>query len=325
MKYIFLKSSQSLSQFLFRNRGIDSDLSDSIEDYTGKIVFHREKSFVASTIGHIRNLVSAVVLADPKRILNGFSKNEQDEIESKIRERYKNIHFMDDLHIYFGSSGFKDQIIKYYESQNQKVPFWEKIKLSIEDFFINSSRSDHYVPGTNTITLYSDQYSTAAHEIGHAIDFNAYEGKELTRTSSQQKKGWTETLNKERIASNFAMRFMTPEERKKYSGNLSAAYGTYQGGTVGVSLSLPVWMTGFVIGNPLVELSSYFLPFIGAMSGAWGQKFRNFFRSDSSSKNTVLDIDRSQNIDTNPYWDGMFESNTVSEKEALPVKGVAYI
>lgn len=285
------------------------------EKKSGEIIIHHKNSLIASTIGRVRDLVTGVMLGDYKRLFNPFTKKEKQELEEKIKERFKNIHFKDDLHIYLGASGFGKEYLKQRKEEGFSNGPWKHFVAKWQDFWVNFSRSDAYSPDLNTVSIFDEKYSTVAHEIGHAIDRNAYEAEHLRNTSSQRDKGRYEYLNDERIASNFALRFMTPQERKKYSGDLAAAYGTYQGATVGGILDIPLFVAGRVAGNPIIMLGGLLAPFIGACVGAYSQRIRNFFRFRKGSKNTLLNIDASRDMDTNPYWEGMFEGNQSSEKE----------
>jgi hypothetical protein len=296
----------------------------NIDEYTGEIIFHRKGSLVASTVGRVRDVVTAVLLGDFGRILNPFTNKEKDELERTIRERFKNIHFKDDLHIYLGASGFRERYKQEMKDRGERLSLWDRIRLRLEDFGINFSRADAYSPYTNTISIFDEKYSTVAHEIGHAIDYNAYEAQNLRETSSQKEKGKYDYLNDERIASNFAMRFMTPKERKKYSGDLAAAYGTYQGGTVAGAVSPFLVAGAYVTRNPYMWLAALLAPIASTSIGAYAQRIRNVFRRNKDQKNTILDVDQSRDIDTNPYWDGMFGGNTVEEQEVQPVGDLQY-
>jgi uncharacterized membrane protein len=289
---------------------------------SGRIIVHHKNSVVGSTIGRVRDLVSAVILGDFGRILNPFTDAEKKELETKIRERFKNIHFQDDLHIYLGASGFGEQYLAQKKSMGKSVGLGSRFAAGWQDFWVNFARSDAYSPSTNTISIFDEKYSTVAHEIGHAIDFNAAEAEHLRETSSQKDKGRYQYLNDERIASNFAMRFMTPEERKKYATDLAAAYGTYQGVTVGGIVDIPIYLAGRISHNPILIIAGLFAPMIGASVGAYSQRIRSLFRRGKDTKNALLDIDTSGQIDTNPYWDGMFSNNSVHESEIRSVQNL---
>ena len=139
------------------NYGIRNNESSSV---SGEIIVHHENSFIASTIGRVRDLVTAVLLGDVGRIFNSFTDTEKKELERKIRERFKNIHFEDDLHIYLGASGFGDQYLAKKKKMGNSIGLWSRFAAKWYDFWINFSRSDAYSPSTNTISIFDEKYST---------------------------------------------------------------------------------------------------------------------------------------------------------------------
>ena len=58
---------------------------------------------------------------------------------------------------------------------------------------------------------------------------------------------------------------------------------------------------------------------IGASVGAYAQRIRSMFQRRKDEKNALLDIDTTRQVDTNPYWDGMFSNNSISESQIRPV------
>lgn len=290
----------------------DREVMGDESEYNGKIIFHDKKSILGSTIGRVSNVVSAVLFADPHRIMNRFTQQKKADIQRKIEERFKNVHFRDDLHIYLGGSGYRDRYKELVREKKVSDGLGNRLKASLMNIGVNTFRADSYAPGLNTMSLFDDRYSTAAHEMGHALIRNSREGLRLALGASEDFLPST-TKKEERLASNFAMRFMTDDERKKASGDLSGAYGTYQGGKIGLALSLPSWVLGVLTANPLLTWGGFVLPTIGAGVGAYGQRIRNLFRRNKANKNTFIKRDPQKGIDTNPYWDGMVSEEKKEE------------
>lgn len=209
---------------------------------------------ISSTVGRIHSPIYAAIMGSMAPLSPGPTAEDME-----ILKQFE--HHLDDdypLKAYPNRTPLLPVIRDIYK--NPRIGPAEKtlgiLSQPLLSALANLTRADHYNPLSNSIHSYINHPAIKAHEIGHAIDFDAANKKGNNPFLSRLTYGfYPMTLFREGRASTNASRLLEemdhPEKDKildDSSRMLSAAYGTYVGSPLGPIGSAAGAAGGQVIG-----------------------------------------------------------------------------
>jgi hypothetical protein len=157
---------------------------------------------VSATVGKLNDQFYEKALGIPTNTASTDNAEIQNYLESiKDHPALKNVS------VHLGSSRPIDKLFKIW--QNEDNEFVDKLYASatLPTAELGSAffRSDHFDPNSNTVTVYHDSPAVLAHELGHALDYNTAQDKNLFR----QIYSASNPVPQEYLASNLAVNKLT--------------------------------------------------------------------------------------------------------------------
>lgn len=127
------------------------------------------------------------VLADPsyEKVL-GIPTNTASLDNPEIAAYLKTVEkhpALKNVSVHLGSTRMLDKLMGIWKNENSEFvdKLYASATLPYASFWEALARADHFDPNSNSITLYHDSPAVLAHELGHALDYNTAEDKDLWR------------------------------------------------------------------------------------------------------------------------------------------------
>lgn len=229
-------------------------------------------SMLASTVGRVGAVPGALLLQPqaPIQFLNNPDKDKVQEIADAMHRAYGKD--LDHVAVRIGGTDTADDMRRAVVNPNttllQKTLF--SFSLPISNMMANLRRGDHYNPTSDVINLYSGNPYIAAHELGHAADYNIKsKGERAVYTGaglgSDRLLGplspltqWKELLANKRGLEGLDRGVADPVERDQHKRDywkiLAPAYATYATSAVGGGLALHNRLAGGGPNTPLNKI-----------------------------------------------------------------------
>lgn len=219
-----------------------------MENIFGVTFSHHWGDPIENTLGRINSIPGNFLIATPEASLQSPSKKVAEELKIKL----KGIRTKGDIEAFMGHSPFFHEMKRVF-SKDRRTNFFLRMGLGLPFTAISSfagklARTDRYNPFSESVHLFHPSKAVAAHEIGHALDFDRAKYPGLKALGHLLPPF---TLKNEWQASRNAMKLLsTHEEQQEASKILEPSFGAYVGAIGGPILEkvtkLPVAGVAFL-------------------------------------------------------------------------------
>lgn len=195
---------------------------------SGINIIRKRGDIVENTLGRVGSIVPNIFLGTPESIL----KSPAAQTEELIKERFKDVPWSGSIDVYLGHSPLFRQLKRLFQKE-RRTNIFGRILLGIPttiSAWIRGKlfRSDLYNPWGEYVQVYHSRDSVAAHEVGHAEDYDQAKHPTLkTIARTLPIVGYPIAVNQEWRASHNAIKHLKEEERPKAATVLTPAFGSY--------------------------------------------------------------------------------------------------
>lgn len=203
--------------------------------------------YLAANGGRVNAAIGSVLLSpkDPKKLQTVLSVSEARRILAEMKEKYPEA--LANTKVQLGGHDVPEVFKRTWNNKNLLPGFrhLDALGTSVESVLAGLTRSDHYHPWTDTVTIYSNSPGILRHELGHAVDFN---NKRLLADGVEGRiaaRAYPEILSRlrglipgsvlwpEGKATQYALATTKdPKEMEEARSILYPAFGTYVGGSL---------------------------------------------------------------------------------------------
>ena len=158
---------------------------------------------IGSSVGRLAEAINpATYLITPSMLINPSDKElsafgltvDDNDKKAKMYETLAkrmssgNVDQLQDVHVNLGGGRVWNDVVRTWNNSrlNPLLRVLGTAVVPFSDFTSSLTRSDHYNPFSNTVTLYSDSPAILTHELGHAIDINSYSRPRDEEAESKQ-------------------------------------------------------------------------------------------------------------------------------------------
>jgi len=201
---------------------------------TGRWITKSKKGLVATYLGPLLSWPTEILLGLKGDIL---SSTDTRKVEQTIQENFANVPLKGDVLVRIGHNNVFGELYRLFKPGIKNRPnILLRMALGVPATIMTAltsslTRADHYNPFTRSMVVYhSSNLGIAAHEAGHAIDFD---NKKFPGLHALFHGIWPITLMHEYDASKIAMQHLNSPQRSEAVKVLEPAFGTYVGGVLG--------------------------------------------------------------------------------------------
>ncbi|MFH0874390.1 MAG: hypothetical protein V1859_00485 [archaeon] len=226
-----------------------------------------------SIVSYINNLPAKVLF-----LSNRIGSHPHEKTIAQIKESLDSMN-LENITVRLGHSSIIHDCYRLFTDERLKdISLLSRIFLGIPYTLIGGlqaklRRSDHYNPFTRTATIYSDVPAVAAHELGHAKDFQ--DKKHVTLYALARTLFAPVVWYQEFVASYLAHKSLSPENKWETGRYLVPAFASYMFG--------PIAIPTLVVGNILYRGAKYIAKSIYSGFSSMGRGISNLFSSPTPS------------------------------------------